>query len=280
MTAKRKAKPKKTKSAKRKVAEKAEVKDKKARTKAKKKQFEVEFYRDWCKGCGICSAFCPEEVLAMCDHQIKQGKRVRLSSQAREAILAENERMAGAALRVLGVAYRELDDDSMPTETEQLVWLGLAGMADPMRPGMDKLIAKYHRAGIETIMITGDQSATASAIGHQLGLSQGRPLQVLESSKLEDMDPALLAGLVKNIHVFARVSPAHKLKIVQALQDAGYVVAMTGDGINDGPALKAADIGVEWRIKYDGRPEQGSADHASARQQLRACRNCRINRRA
>ena len=186
----------------------------------------------------------PEEVLAMCDHQIKQGKHVRLSSQAREAILAENERMAGDALRVLGVAYREHDSDRMPAKTGQLVWLGLAGMADPMRPGMDKLIAKYHRAGIETIMITGDQSATASAIGHQLGLNRGGPLQVLESSKLENMDPALLAGLVKNVHVFARVSPAHKLKIVQALQDSGYVVAMTGDGINDGPALKAADIGV------------------------------------
>jgi Ca2+-transporting ATPase len=186
----------------------------------------------------------PEEVLSMCDHQIKEGKQVRLSKPARSAILAENERMAGNALRVLGVAYRELDTDQMPKKTGQLVWLGLAGMADPMRPGMDKLIAKYHRAGIETIMITGDQSATASAIGHQLGLSQGKPLQVLESSKLEAMDPALLAGLVKNVHVFARVSPAHKLKIVQALQEAGYVVAMTGDGINDGPALKAADIGV------------------------------------
>ena len=113
-----------------------------------------------------------------------------------------------------------------------------------MRPGMDKLIAKYHRAGIQTIMITGDQAATAQAIGEQLGLSGDQPLQVLESTKLDEMDPDLLAGLAKNVHVFARVSPAHKLKIVRALQEAGYVVAMTGDGINDGPALKAADIGV------------------------------------
>jgi Ca2+-transporting ATPase len=186
----------------------------------------------------------PQEVLDRCDYQIKGGKRIRLSAQARAAIVAENERMAGNALRVLGVAFREHDSDQMPSKTGELVWLGLAGMADPMRPGMDKLIAKYHRAGIQTIMITGDQSATASAIGHQLGLSGGKPLQVLESSKLENIDPELLAGLVKNVHVFARVSPAHKLKIVQALQDAGKVVAMTGDGINDGPALKAADIGV------------------------------------
>ena len=186
----------------------------------------------------------PDEVLEMCTYQIRNGRKVRLSATAREAIVAENNRMAGDALRVLGVAYRELDSDRMPARTGSLVWLGLAGMADPMRAGMDELIAQYHRAGIETIMITGDQSGTAFAIGNQLGLSKGRPLQVLESSQLENIDPELLAGLLKNTHVFARVSPAHKLKIVQALQDAGYVVAMTGDGINDGPALKAADIGV------------------------------------
>ena len=186
----------------------------------------------------------PAEVLAICNHQIVDGKYIRLSDEAREAILAQNEKMAGKALRVLGVAKRELEEDRMPAKTDQLVWLGLAGMADPMRSGMDELIAQYHRAGIETIMITGDQSATAQAIGEQLGLSQGRALKVLESSHLDEMDPELLAGLVKNVHVFARVSPAHKLKIVRALQDAGYVVAMTGDGINDGPALKASDIGV------------------------------------
>jgi Ca2+-transporting ATPase len=152
--------------------------------------------------------------------------------------------MAGNALRVLGVAYRELNEARMPSRTSGLTWLGMTGMADPMRPNMDKLIAKFHQAGIHTIMITGDQSATAQAIGRQLGLSGDKPLQVLESSALEEMDPELLAGLAKTVHVFARVSPAHKLKIVRAMQEAGYVVAMTGDGINDGPALKAADVGV------------------------------------
>ena len=186
----------------------------------------------------------PQEVLEMCDHHIRKGRRVRLTKQLRQEIISENDRMAGDALRVLGMAYREQDEDTMPKKTGGLTWLGLAGMADPMRTGMDQLIAQFHRAGIDTVMITGDQSATAQAIGQQLGLSQGKPLQVLESSKLEDVDPELLAGLVKNVHVFARVSPAHKLKIVQAFQDAGLVVAMTGDGINDGPALKAADIGV------------------------------------
>jgi len=186
----------------------------------------------------------PEEVLAMCKAQVRNGRITRLSDKARASIIAENDRMAGEALRVLGVAYRELDQDKMPVKTGQLIWLGLAGMADPMRDGMDTLIAQFHRAGISTVMITGDQAATAQAIGKQLGLSGDKPLQVLESSKLENVEPELLAGLVKNVHVFARVSPAHKLRIVQAFQDAGRVVAMTGDGINDGPALKAADIGV------------------------------------
>jgi len=186
----------------------------------------------------------PAELLALCGHQIRGGKKVRLTGTMRAEILAANERMAGDALRVLGAAYRELSADRMPDKTDGLTWLGLAGMADPMRPDMDRLIAKFHRAGIKTVMITGDQSATAQAIGRELGLSGDKPLQVLESTKLDEMDPELLAGLVKNVHVFARVSPAHKLKIVRALQDTGYVVAMTGDGINDGPALKASDIGV------------------------------------
>jgi Ca2+-transporting ATPase len=186
----------------------------------------------------------PDQVLAVCDHQIRNGRRVRLTEQARELILAANDRMAGDALRVLGVAYRDLGSGRMPAKTAKLTWLGLAGMADPMRAGMDELMAIYHRAGIRTVMITGDQSATAEAIGRQLGLAEGRPLRVLESTALEAMDPELLAGLAKDVHVFARVSPVHKLKIVQALQGAGSVVAMTGDGINDGPALKAADIGV------------------------------------
>jgi len=186
----------------------------------------------------------PDAVLALCGHQVKDGRRMRLTGPARDEILGQNERMAGNALRVLGVAYRELDEGQMPDKTDGLTWLGMAGMADPMRPGMEKLVAKYHRAGIHTVMITGDQSATAQAIGRQLGLSGDKPLQVLDSSALDEMDPELLAGLAKNVHVFARVSPAHKLKIVRALQEAGYVVAMTGDGINDGPALKAADVGV------------------------------------
>jgi Ca2+-transporting ATPase len=185
----------------------------------------------------------PAEVLALCSHVLKGGRRMVLRQPQRNAILLENERMASEALRVLGVAFAERAPGEEALDGN-LVWLGLAGMADPLRSGMPELMRTYHRAGIRTVMITGDQSATAYAIGRQLGLSAGRPVEILDSASLDKLDPELLAGLVRKVDVFARVSPAHKLRIVQALQTAGYVVAMTGDGINDGPALKAADIGV------------------------------------
>jgi Ca2+-transporting ATPase len=185
----------------------------------------------------------PSELLTLCRYALHDGSPVRLDDAERHAILRRNERMAGDALRVLGVAYRasESEEDLDPTE---LIWLGLIGMTDPLRAGMRELIALFHRAGIETAMITGDQSATAYAIGSALQLSEDRPLNILESAALDQVDEELLTGLVRGVHVFARVSPAHKLQIVQALQRSGRVVAMTGDGINDGPALKAADIGV------------------------------------
>jgi Ca2+-transporting ATPase len=120
----------------------------------------------------------------------------------------------------------------------------MVGMADPVRPGVDALIADFHRAGIGTVIITGDQSPTAFAIGKELNLSRGEQLEIVDSTHLADMPPDVLRALCERVHVFSRVSPAHKLQIVQSLQRAGRVVAMTGDGINDGPALKAADIGI------------------------------------
>jgi len=185
----------------------------------------------------------PNETLERCSEKMVAGQAVPLSDNDRQAILDANERMAGQALRVLGVAYRRMGKRSKRS-ARKLVWLGLVGMQDPLRPGMPELIKQYHQAGIKTVMITGDQSGTAYAIGKQLGLANGKALEILDSTQLDKMDPSLLAGLVRRVDVFARVSPAHKLRIVQALQEAGTVVAMTGDGINDGPALKAADIGV------------------------------------
>jgi Ca2+-transporting ATPase len=185
----------------------------------------------------------PFEVLEMCNWWIKDGERLPLTETDRAAIRIENERMAAEALRVLGFAYAELAqaDQSAP---EEFTWLGLTGMADPLRQGVRELIDLFHQAGIDTVMITGDQSATAYAIGKELGLSRRGELDILDSTRLEQLDQEVLTGLAQKVNIFSRVSPANKLQIIQALQRAGKVAAMTGDGINDGPALKAADIGV------------------------------------
>ncbi|MCI0530039.1 MAG: cation-translocating P-type ATPase, partial [Nitrospira sp.] len=160
-------------------------------------------------------------------------------------IETENEHMAGDALRVLAGActYMDSGEEDFSIQND-LIWLGLIGMADPIRSGVKEVIGVFHQAGIDTVMITGDQSPTAYAIGKELSLSRSEQLEILDSTHLTNLDPELLKALAERVHVFARVSPAHKLQIVQALQKAGKVVAMTGDGINDGPALKAADIGV------------------------------------
>jgi Ca2+-transporting ATPase len=185
----------------------------------------------------------PAEVLAMCRWHAADGELRALDDQTREMLLRENERMAGEALRVLGFAYARLDAGAAIGQHE-LVWVGLAGMADPIREGMADLIALFHQAGIRTVMITGDQSATAYAVGRELNLSGAGHLDMLDSTELQRLDPAVLSALAQRVDVFSRVSPTHKLQIVQGLQRAGKVIAMTGDGINDGPALKAADIGV------------------------------------
>jgi P-type Ca2+ transporter type 2C len=189
----------------------------------------------------------PPEVLALCDVYMVGDRVAPLTDLVRLKIETENERMAGDALRVLGFAFRQTDGsdgfDASPDEGS-LVWLGLVGMADPVRPQARALIEVFHRAGVETVMITGDQSATAYAVADELNLSGDGPVEILDSSELNQVDEATLQALAKHAHVYARVSPAHKLKIVQVLQATGRTVAMTGDGINDGPALKAADIGI------------------------------------
>ncbi|MEK7789912.1 MAG: HAD-IC family P-type ATPase [Planctomycetota bacterium] len=206
----------------------------------------------------------PNEVLSMCSCHMKDGQKLLLTEDDRLAIEIENERMAGDALRVLGVAYAFIDEgiikegqgswaegqekdelnSELSTLNSELVWLGLVGMADPIRNGVKELMGLFHKAGIDTVMITGDQSPTAYAIGKELNLSKGEQLEILDSTHLTNIEPDVMKALCERVHVFSRVSPAHKLQIVQALQKAGKVVAMTGDGINDGPALKAANIGI------------------------------------
>jgi P-type Ca2+ transporter type 2C len=186
----------------------------------------------------------PAEVLAKCGRQIRDGIEVPLSDEDRDLIEAENDAMAGKALRVLGVAYAIRNGEEHLENENGFTWLGLVGMADPIRERVKESIAMFHRAGLETVMITGDQSPTAYAVGKELGLNNGGSLEILDSTHLTSTDPAVLKALSSEVHIFSRVSPSNKLQIVQALQSTGKVVAMTGDGINDGPALKAADVGI------------------------------------
>ncbi len=186
----------------------------------------------------------PPEVLAMCDRWMIGDEIRPLDETTRLMIENENEAMSARALRVLGFACKTLESDEGGQLESGLIWLGLVGMSDPVRPGVDRLIRVFHRAGIKTAMITGDQGATAYAVAESLDLSAGGPLEILDSTELTALDEETLKALARTAHVYARVSPAHKLKIVQALQATGNTVAMTGDGINDGPALKAANIGI------------------------------------
>ena len=186
----------------------------------------------------------PSHLLALCTHiHTHEGIQV-LDDDTRTLILDQNEAMAADALRVLGTAYKYTPEKNTETATTDLVWVGHIAMEDSMRPGMAELMARFHDAGIDTVMITGDQSATAQTFGRRLSLNGNKPMEILDSSNLESLDPEILKGMVKDTTVFARVSPSHKLRIIQAMQANGRVVAMTGDGINDGPALKGADVGV------------------------------------
>lgn len=182
----------------------------------------------------------PVEVLALCDRKLDGDATAPLDLAERAAIRAANDAMAGRALRVLGTAYAEGDD---PAEAG-LVWCGLAGIADPLRQDAKAAIATLHAAGVRTAMITGDQAATAIAIARELDLADGPEITVLEAGQLDGRRPDALAVLAPKADAFARVSPAQKLQVVQALQASGAVVAMTGDGVNDGPALRAADVGI------------------------------------
>lgn len=186
----------------------------------------------------------PEEVLSKCGFQLNDGGIVPLTDDDRDSIEAQNDDMAGDALRVLGLAYATRKDPKRSQEENGFVWLGLVGLADPIREQAKRAVKVFHQAGIETVMITGDQASTAYAVGRELGLNNGKPLEVMDARNLSEIEPSLTRALARRTHVFARVSPANKLQIVQALQKDGRVVAMTGDGINDGPALKAADVGI------------------------------------
>jgi Ca2+-transporting ATPase len=184
----------------------------------------------------------PEAVLARSDRWLDEGVERALTPDARQELRAINDRIAERGLRVLGLAYKTVDADDR-ADYDGLVWVGLVSLTDPLRPGVGDAIRACCTAGIRTILLTGDHARTAAAIYRGLDLGNGAP-RVYDGSHVGELDPATLATLVQDVDVFARVSPADKYRIVRALQTRGEVVAMTGDGINDAAALRAADIGV------------------------------------
>ncbi|CCO07199.1 calcium-transporting P-type ATPase, PMR1-type [Desulforamulus hydrothermalis] len=191
----------------------------------------------------------PDIILDMCTHICRDGRLVPLTETIKQEILQQNSDLAKEALRVLALAYRDLPSVNEGEELkedfieQQLVFLGLAGMLDPPRPAAVQAVQACRRAGIRTVMITGDHRLTAQAVGKELGLLF-KGCRVISGTELDRMSDEELQETAVNTAIYARVTPRHKLRIVRALKRNGHVVAMTGDGVNDAPAVKEADIGV------------------------------------
>jgi len=186
----------------------------------------------------------PMEVAAMCRWQLRDGAAAPLTQADLLEIEIQNEQMAAGALRVLGFACKKAAPGEKIETEKDLIWLGSIGMAEPIRTGTRHMIENLHRAGIKTVMITGDQSLTAYAVARRVRLAADKDPRLMDSVQFEALKPELLEAVVRDVQVYSRVNPSQKLQIVMALQKRGYTVAMTGDGINDGPALRAADIGI------------------------------------
>jgi Ca2+-transporting ATPase len=193
----------------------------------------------------------PDVVLGLCNQVLEDGLMRPLTEERRRNILYENEALAANALRVLGVAFRPLKtvpDNPQPEDSEHaFTFIGLLGMIDPARPEVAPAIRTARHAGIETVMITGDYLNTAVAISKEIGLLREGD-QALTGAQLDQMNDGELESIVEDVAVYARVSPQHKVKIVEAWKSRGHIVAMTGDGVNDAPALKRANIGVAMGI--------------------------------
>ncbi len=186
-----------------------------------------------------------ETILPLCKSLWKDNPFHPLTESYKKRIEEVNKQFAQKALRVLALAYRELPKDFMPNQAdEDLVFLGLVGIIDPPRPEVKEAIKRCHQAGIKVFMLTGDNPITAAAIARKINLVKEKPLTI-KGKQIDKMSEEELKGLLKNKEIiFARVNPQHKMLIVSALQELGEVVALTGDGVNDAPALKKADIGV------------------------------------
>ncbi len=193
----------------------------------------------------------PDLLLSRCSHVRSKGVTRELTEEQKRSTLEVNALLASRALRVLGVACRSLPAlpaEPSPASVETgLTFIGLVGMMDPARPEAGPAVTRAHDAGIAVVMITGDYAPTAAAVGKTIGLL-GEGGKVLSGAQIDALDDAGLAAALETTRVFARVSPQHKVRIVEALKSRGHVVGMTGDGVNDAPALKRADIGIAMGI--------------------------------
>jgi Ca2+-transporting ATPase len=190
----------------------------------------------------------PEVVLEICDRIKVRGKIRKMTSKEKNQILEKNHEMTNKALRVLAVAYKDMKSVDKKSAEKNLIFLGLVGMIDPAREEALEGIKECFEAGIKTVMITGDHKNTAIAIAKELGIMEEKD-HVLTGSELDSLSDKEFEGVVRETAVYARVDPMHKLRIVDALKKKGDIIAMTGDGVNDAPALKKADIGIAMGIK-------------------------------
>jgi Ca2+-transporting ATPase len=201
----------------------------------------------------------PEVILGMSRSEQRQGKAIPLDDRRRQEILEANSHLASRALRVLGLAYLpEVPTDGREVAEADLVFAGLIGMIDPPRDEVRVAVQKCREAGISPVMITGDHPETATAIARELHILEGDD-RALTGHDLDRLDDDALTTQVEHIRVYARVSAEHKLRIVQAWKRRGQVVAMTGDGVNDAPAVKAADIGIAMGITGTDVTKEASA---------------------
>lgn len=194
----------------------------------------------YCKGA-------PDKILKKCSHGLLAGQEVALDDNLIAKIRQEHDKMTNQALRVLACAYRKVPDSLSAAASEELeqdmVFCGLVGIMDPPRPEAAAAIEKCRQAGVKVVMITGDHPNTARAIGQEIGLlTEGS--KIVLGTEIDAMSDQELADIVGQTAIFARTSPHHKLRIVQAFKEKKYVVAMTGDGVNDAPAVKASDVGI------------------------------------
>jgi Ca2+-transporting ATPase len=198
------------------------------------------------KGYVVASKGAPEMVLAVCTHYLEKGKKIALTNAKRAEIAQANTKLASEALRVLGFAYKQTTGRPKTDDVEEgLIFLGLQGMMDPPRQEVVEVVRRVQaEAGMRVVMITGDFIETAKAIASEIGII-GKAMSGTDLDKLSDKQ---FNKEIESVSVYARVNPEHKIRIVQALKKRGHQVAMTGDGVNDAPAIKAADIGIAMGI--------------------------------